>query len=171
MPGVLLSDEGQTQAARLAEAMSGRRLAAVISSPLERAQQTAAALAARQGLMVQTDPALDEADFGAWSGRRFTDLAGPEWEAWNSARGLAPAPGGETMLAVQARAVAALHRWAALHRDGDVALVSHQDVLKSILAQVLGMPLDLLHRFDLTPASRSVVVWGEGWARVDSLNG
>ncbi len=170
MAGVLLSEEGHAQAARLADALAGVPLAAVISSPLERAQQTAAPIAARHNLMVQTDPAVNEIEFGAWTGCRFDELAGPEWDAWNQNRGVAPVPGGETMLAAQARAMAAVQRWAALYPAGEVAVVSHQDILKAVVALVLGVPLDLLHRFDLGPASRSVLRIGAGWARIEGIN-
>ena len=165
-----LSEEGRGQAARLAETLAAVKLVAVIASPLERAQETAAPIAARHGLPVQTDPALNEVDFGAWSGRAFTDLTGPAWDAWNIARGLAPTPGGETMLAVQARAVAAVQAWAAAYPEGEVALVSHQDVLKAVVAQVLGMPLDLLHRLEMGPGGRSVLSFGVGWGKVEMLN-
>ena len=72
------------------------------------------------------------------------------------------------MLSVQARAVAAM--CAAAAGGGTVVLVSHQDVLKAMLAHVLGTPLDLLHRFEIAPASRSTVRMGAGWARVEAFN-
>ena len=140
-------------------------MSAVWSSPLDRALATAAAIAAPHGLSVETIPGLNEIDFGAWTGLTFEALHGAEWDAWNTARGTAPTPGGETMLVVQARAVAALCR-----AEGEVAVVSHQDVLKSILAWALGLPLDNLHRFELLPASRSVLTIGRGWTRVQSIN-
>lgn len=171
MPGVPLSEAGHAEAVGLADALGSRSVAAVVSSPLERAQATAAPIAARHGLPVLTESGLNEIDFGAWTGMAFDALHGPDWQAWNEARSLAPTPGGETMLAAQARAMAVLTRLHAERRDQDIVLVSHQDVLKSVLAQVLGMPLDLLHRFDLLPASHSVVTMWDGGARVDRING
>ena len=160
MAGVGLNDAGRAQAARLA----GLHVDAVVSSPQQRAQETAAAF----GMPIQTDPAWDEVDFGAWSGMEFAQLdPDPAWQLWNTVRSTAPTPGGETMLAVQARAVAGL---AALRAYGDVVVVSHLDVLRAVLAHVLGMPLDFVFRLDLTPASRSVVTLWDGGARVDGLN-
>ena len=169
MPGVGLSEEGLAQAERLADALAARPITRVCCSPLQRAQQTAAPLAARLGIPIQTEPDLTEIEFGAWTGQPFAALDGPAWTAWNTSRATAQPPGGETILAAQARAIAVMLRIAA-EEDGEVVLVSHQDVIKAMLAYILGSSLDLLHRFDLVPASRSVVFVGAGWARVDGVN-
>ncbi len=171
MPGVPLSAEGAAQARVLAGALASRPIQAVLSSPVQRAQETAAPIAARHGLPVLTDAGLDELDFGAWMGRSFDDLAGDSaWDAWNRFRGIAPTPGGETMAAAHARALGAIARARAAVPDGEAVLVGHSDVLKAVLAGVLGMPLDLLHRIELAPASRSVVVLWDDGARVDGVN-
>jgi probable phosphoglycerate mutase len=147
------------------------RLAAVLSSPQERAWKTAAAIAARAELTVTAEPGLDELDFGAWTGMSFDSLAGdPRWRAFNTFRSAAPIPGGETMLAVQARAVAAVLRLRAAWPDAALALVSHADVLKAILAHFLGMPLELMRRIELAPASRSELVVYEENALVRAVN-
>ncbi|HEX2941294.1 MAG TPA: histidine phosphatase family protein [Rhodopila sp.] len=153
-----LSAAGQAQAARVAEALRGRPVAAVVASPLRRAQETAAPIAARLGLQVQTDPAFNEIDYAGWTGRRFDSLADdPVWQAWNTFRGTAGIPGGETMLQAQARAVAGMTALAAALPDQEVVVVSHADVIKAILVHVLGMPLDLMHRLEVGPASISQV--------------
>ncbi len=169
MPGVGLSDAGLAQAERLADVLGTRPIVRIVSSPLERAQQTAAPLAARLGLPIQTEPDLTEIEFGAWTGQAFAALDGPAWTAWNTSRATAQPPGGETILAAQARAMAVMMRIAA-EEPGEVVLVSHQDVIKAMLATIMGSSLDLLHRFDLVPASRSVVFVEPGWARVDGMN-
>lgn len=171
MPGVALSAEGAAQAAVLAEALAARPIRAVLSSPVQRAQETAAPIAARHGLPVLTDPGLDEVDFGAWTGTAFDALASdPAWDAWNRCRSLAPTPGGETMAAAQVRALGAIARARAAVPDGQAVLVGHSDVLKAVLAHLLGTPLDLLHRIELAPASRSVLVLWDGGGRVDGMN-
>ena len=171
MPGVGLSGEGQVQAARLADTLASRPIQAVLSSPLERAQATAAAIAARHGLAVQIDPGLNEIDFGAWTGAAFGDLDGqPGWHAWNRCRSLALTPGGETMVAAQARALAAVARVRAVHPDGEVVLVGHSDVLKAVLAHALGMPLDLLLRIELHPAHRCVLMLFDDDVRIEGVN-
>jgi broad specificity phosphatase PhoE len=154
-----LSEEGRLQADRVAASLAGRRIAAVMTSPVARARETAERIGARLDLVAQPDPDFTEIDYGDWTGWRFEDLAlDPAWQAWNRFRSFAGAPGGETMLAVQSRAVAGLRRLADLHGDGEVVVVSHADVIKAMLAHVLGSPLDLLGRMDIGPGSVSRVV-------------
>lgn len=155
MPGVGLSEEGRTQSERLARSLSARAIAAVISSPLQRARETAAPLARALGLPVLIEAGLDEIDFGAWTGLDFASLERrADWQAWNRFRSFAPCPEGETMVAAQARALAAIGRLAAAHRDAELVLVSHGDVLKAVLAHFLGVTLDLFGRIALDPAHR-----------------
>lgn len=172
MPGVSLNERGREQALRLAQHFSGRAVAAVVSSPLERAQETAAPIAAALGLEVTTDAGLDEIDFGDWTGMAFEAFQGvAEWQAWNQFRGTAPVPGGETMLEALGRALRCLGRWRRAVPDGEVVLVSHQDVLKAVLAHSLGAPIDLMQRLELGPGSCSVLqVFGDGGMRVEGTN-
>lgn len=105
----------------------GRRLrgaSAIYSSPAERARQTAAPIAAASGLEALVDPALDEIDFGAWTGARFDDLADdPSWQGWNNARDAHRPPGGESMQETQHRMAAWLAAVGACHEDGTVVAV------------------------------------------------
>ncbi|HQT77469.1 MAG: hypothetical protein B7Z80_08025 [Rhodospirillales bacterium 20-64-7] len=153
-----LSPEGQAQAARVADALRDRRIAAVVTSPVRRARETAEPIATRFGLPLQTDPAFTEIDYAGWTGRRFAALEDdPAWRAWNTFRGTAGVPGGETMLQVQARAVAGMMALAATFPGREVVVVSHADVIKAILAHMLGMPLDLMHRLEVGPACISQI--------------
>jgi len=172
MPGVSLNGRGREQAQLLSQRFASVPAVAVVSSPLDRAQETAAPVAAALGLAVATDAGLDEVDFGNWTGMTFEALQGlPAWTAWNQFRGTAPTPGGETMLEALARALGSLAGLRCAYPDGDVVLVSHQDVLKALLMHSLGAPLDLMHRIELAPASRSVLrVFSDGGARVDGVN-
>ena len=155
-PGHSLSDQGRAQAAALAEMLAEVPIVAVHSSPMERTRETAAVIAASLGLEVTIEDDLNEIDYGDWTATSFEALQSqPMWRFYNRFRSTAPIPKGETMLAVQARAFAVVQR---LRRtDGHVVLVSHADIIKAILAHLLGMPLDLSLRLDITPASRSVV--------------
>lgn len=170
-PGVHLSADGQAQAALLAERFVSLPVAAVLSSSMERAQETAAPIAARLALPVLIEPDLDEIDFGAWAGAGFDALEGaPEWLAWNRFRSFAPAPGGESMAAAQVRALGAVARLHRAYPDGELVAVSHCDVIKAVLAHFLGTPLDLFHRIEIGPASRSVLRLFEHDARIDAVN-
>ena len=173
-PGIPLSPAGLAQAARLGQALAREPIAAIVASPLDRTRATATAIAQahQPPLAVQVDEQLIEIDMGDWTGRAFDTLAGdPAWLAWNTRRGSARIPGGETMGEAQGRIIAVLDR---LARDGDgavIAVVSHSDMIRAAVAHVLGLPLDNLLRFDIGPASITRIVWGDWGARLMSLNG
>lgn len=172
MPGVVLGHAGLAQAEGLAERLAGEGIAAVYTSPLERARMTAAPIARRLRQDERVLEALNEIDFGEWSGRDFASLDGdPLWAAWNGARHVARPPGGESMLEAQARAVTGLDGLRREHGEARLALVSHADLIKAVLAFVLGLSLDGLHRFEVDPASISTVVMGDWGAKVLVMNG
>lgn len=166
-PKVRLSAEGRAQAAALAERLAGESWVAVQTSPLERCAETAALIAGRLGAKLERVDALNEIDFGVWSGRSFAELEhDPHWTAWNAWRGAARCPGGESMLEAQARIVRHLERLPA----GSVILVTHGDVIRAAVCWALGAALDLIQRFDIAPASWSAIELGRGAPRVLWLN-
>ena len=171
-PGVSLSDRGREQAVGAARNLSAAAaIARVFSSPRLRTRQTAERIAEATGCVVEEEARLDEVDFGAWSGCRFDDLGNdPNWAAWNNLRSLAATPGGETMLQVQARAIGFVQQLKDHRVDEGVVLVSHADVIKSILAYFLGMPVDLMQRIEISPGSRSVATLGDAGVRVEAVN-
>ena len=172
-PGVSLNAQGRMQAAQLVARLSARDIDAIYSSPRERAQETAAPLAARRGLPVHIDEAFDEIDFGDWTGLTFEQLRGQgeQWRMWVEQKSIACPPGGEPFAQVRRRAMAGMERLAQRHPDGVVLLVSHGDVVKAVLATYLGVSLDHLERFEIAPASLSVVMTGPGWWQVKLVNG
>ncbi|GAW48358.1 MULTISPECIES: histidine phosphatase family protein [unclassified Nocardioides] len=165
LPGVKLDDTGATQAERAGERLAAVPLAAVVSSPLERCRQTARAITRAQpgSPRVSTDRGITECDYGDWQGRALKELAKEKlWATVQAQPSAAAFPGGESMAGMQARAVTAVRRHDALieaeHGPGAVwAAVSHGDVIKSILADALGMHLDLFQRLHVDPASISIV--------------
>jgi broad specificity phosphatase PhoE len=173
LPGVGLSAQGREQAQELAARLQPVALAAIYSSPQQRTRETAAAVAARRELPVQIEPGFDEIDFGQWTGRSFDELRaqGQAWTQWVQRRGSAQPPDGERFADVPMRALAALRRLARQHPDQHVLVVSHGDVLKAIVATVLGMSLDHLERFDIAPVSVTVLAMGEDWQQLQLLNG
>ena len=164
-PGVRLDDAGVAQAERTAARLAGVPLTAVVSSPLERCKQTAQAVARAQAAhpRVLTVRGLTECDYGEWQGRALKDLARqPLWNVVQTQPSAATFPGGESMAAMQARVVDAVRRRdAALeqaHGPGAVwVAVSHGDLVKALLADALGMHLDLFQRINVDPASVSIV--------------
>jgi probable phosphomutase (TIGR03848 family) len=166
--GVRLDDTGLAQADRTAARLAVVPVAAVVSSPLERCRQTAAAVlraqrAAGRTLRLATDKGLTECDYGEWQGRPLKELARePLWKVVQTQPSAATFPGGESMGAMQARVVDAVRRRdAALEKDhGPGAVwvaVSHGDLVKALLADALGMHLDLFQRLHVDPASISIV--------------
>ena len=157
-PDISLSPEGATMAEELADQLSSLRLTAVYSSPIARCRQTVAPLAASRSLRVQTVKDLEEADYGTWLGRPLRSAY--KLKAWSRLMA-SPArfrfPEGETLREVQARAVAAIELLAQQHRNEAIAVGSHADVIRVILANYLGSPLDLIHRINVAPASLSIV--------------
>jgi probable phosphoglycerate mutase len=170
-PGVPLSPQGEEQAEALARRMAPEGLTGIQTSPRERARATAEALAAASGAPLAVEEALDEIDFGDWTGAGFAELDGqPLWDDWNRRRATARVPGGESMSEAAdriARHVEALSR----ARGGErIALVTHCDMIRAMVARVLGLSLDNLLRFDIGPASVSRIQAGPWGARLLSLN-
>jgi probable phosphomutase (TIGR03848 family) len=171
-PGIHLSRDGVRQAQELALRLEGGGIAALYTSPLERAVATAAPLGARLALDVVVAEELNEIDFGAWTGRTIAELDRIEaWRQFNLFRSSARIPDGETMLEVQARFMRLVERLEVAHSDRIVALVSHGDVLKAALAHWLGVHLDLFQRIAIDPASLSLVRLGPYGAEVLLVNG
>lgn len=167
--GVSLNPQGRAQAERLAARMRARPVAKVLSSPRERALETAAPVAVALGTGVEPAPALDEIDFGDWTGRSFEALADdPAWIAWNSHRGSAAPPRGESMAQVQRR----LSELFDVLRAGavEVIAVSHADVIKAAVCAALGLPIDNLHRFEIAPAGVTTLRLHPDGATLESLN-
>ena len=166
-----LTSAGEQQAAGLAERLCGVRLDAVHTSPRERARRTAEAIAAGRGAPLEVVEALDEIDYGDWTGMSFDALDGrPEWRGWNAARGSACPPNGESMAAAQARVAAHADAIARTCAGAEIALVSHADILRALVAHYLGVPLDNLLRFEIDVASISRIEVGQWGGRVLALN-
>lgn len=170
--GVHLNEEGQQQAAALGERLAVAKLQAVYSSPLERAVETAQAILAHYpALTLNLEPAVGEVQYGDWEGQRLRKLARTRlWQVVQQAPSQARFPAGESIREMQFRAVSALERIAAEHPGGVVAVVSHADVIKAVLAHFSGVHLDHFQRIVIGPASISVVFLGHGVPRVMRIN-
>jgi probable phosphomutase (TIGR03848 family) len=172
LPGVHLDAAGRKQAQELALRLENRAIAAVYSSPLERARETAEPLAGRLGQQVRVVEAFNEIDFGSWQGKHIADLEGDaHWSRFNTLRGVTHAPEGELMLEVQSRVAHALEDLRQKHREETVAVVSHADVIKAALLLYMGAPLDSHLRLEISPASVSVLELAEWGPRITAVNG
>jgi probable phosphoglycerate mutase len=170
-PGLHLNDVGRRQLPILVAALHAVPFDAVVSSPLERTRETAEPIARDHDLDVVFDDRFIEYGVGEWSGRTFASLnPTPDWRRFNDLRSVSRAPGGELMLDVQQRAVGAMLDWRDAHPSGNVAIVSHGDVIRAMLLYVLGMAVDMLHRIEVSPALISVVELDADSMRVVQMN-
>lgn len=163
-PGIPLDDRGREQAAALAARLADVRLDAIVTSPLERCRQTAEAIAAaRDGdpLPVKEDEQFAEVNYGDWTGQSLKRLAkDPLWRVVQAHPSAVRFPGedAESLLEVQHRAVNAVREWnARLGKDAVYLICSHGDVIKSVIADSLGLHLDLSQRIQVDPCSLSVI--------------
>lgn len=175
-PGIPLDDRGQAQAVAVATRLAGVRLDAIVSSPIERCVQTAEAIAATQQAQqpVQTDERLIECGYGDWTGQPLRRLARePLWRVVQQHPSAVtfPGPDGESLADVQRRAVTAVRDWNIKLGPQAVYLIcSHGDVIKSILADSLGLHLDLFQRIGVDPCSLSVIRYTPLRPFVERLN-
>src|ERR671929_1613228 len=171
MPGVGLTERGRAEIAAASERLAEETVAALYASPLQRTRESAEIVSERLGLPIEFRDDLVELDFGEWTGTTFNSIrADPRWQPWNRHRSLARIPGGETMRAVQYRAVEAILDIAERHRDATAVIVSHGDVIRSALVFALGMPLDFYGRIEVVQGSLSTIRIDEGGIRVVSIN-
>jgi probable phosphoglycerate mutase len=169
--GVVLTDAGRAHAERIAHVLAQHPIARVFCSPQERAQQTAEPLARRRGLRAEVSRAIDEIDFGEWTGKTFAELAlDKRWLCFNQDRGKTAAPRGESLAAVQVRFVEALRLWRDMYPENEIAVVSHADPIKLALAHFSGLPLAEFDRFEIGLGSISMVEVDHRGGRVRRCN-
>ncbi|MEU4999055.1 histidine phosphatase family protein [Streptomyces sp. NPDC021622] len=163
-PGVALDERGAAQAAALPGRLADLPLAEVVTSPLQRCQETVAPLlAARPGLRSHTDDRIGECHYGDWSGRKLAELSDePLMEVVQQHPSAAAFPGGESMRAMQTRAAEAVREWnARVERDHGADAVylmcSHGDIIKSLIADAIGLHLDLFQRISVEPCSVTAI--------------
>jgi probable phosphomutase (TIGR03848 family) len=160
-PGLHLDERGEKQAAAVAQRIGVLPVHTIVSSPLDRCLDTAAAIAAAQQAEheVHQDRRIIECDYGEWTGRPIKELAkDPMWKVVQTQPSAARFPGGESLTEISARAVAAVRDWNARLPDEAIWVAcSHGDVIKAVLADALGLHLDQFQRIVVDPCSVSVV--------------
>jgi broad specificity phosphatase PhoE len=170
---VRLSPDGVAQAEAVSLALAERSLAAIYSSPLRRALETAEAIAAPHGLAVALDPAFREICHGLWEGltarevrARFPDL----YARWRATPETVTMPEGESLTEVRARVLDGLERLRAKHEGDTVCLVAHGTPVRLLLLEALGLPPGRLWAFDCPPAGLSELEFNSGGSRLCRLN-
>lgn len=154
MPGVRLNASGRREAARLASRLMRFPVSRIESSPQDRAVETAAIIATAFRHRVEVSEELDEIDFGGWTGRTFADLEqDPAWRDWNGNRAAARTPAGASMQAAYERVTAHMDRLAAASAGGCVVLVTHAEVIRTVVLAACGLSFDAWQQIDVPPAS------------------
>lgn len=164
-PGVHLDERGRAQAEAMAARLVPVPLAAVVTSPLERCVETAQAVLGGRSVVSSIEPRLAEVRYGDWTGKPLKDLAKqPMWRVVQAHPSAVVFPGaeGEALAGAQSRAVSAVREWdariaASAGPDAVWLACSHGDIIKAILADALGLHLDLFQRIVVDPCSVSVV--------------
>jgi len=171
-PGLHLADVGREQAQRAAERIAAlTTVDAIYASPLERARETAAPIAAARKLKVQIDKGLLECDFGDWTGAELKHLMKlPEWNTVQRAPSTFTFPGGESFTAMQNRIVGAIDRLRAKHPGGTIVCVSHADPIKAAVAHAMGTHIDLFQRIVISTCSVTAIAYGTGAPVVLTVN-
>jgi probable phosphoglycerate mutase len=171
-PGLHLSDAGRDQATATAGRVAElKQVDAVYTSPLERARETAAPIAAARQLKAVVDRGLLECDFGDWTGVELKKLMKqPEWRTVQGYPSGFRFPGGESFLEMQDRIVGTAQRLVQRHPGGVVVCVSHADPIKAAVAHALGTHLDLFQRIVISTCSISAVAYGMGGPVVLTVN-
>lgn len=169
-PGLRLGEAGFIQAQAAARRLQLAKLQAVYASPMERTRDTAVPIAEACGVSLHVEEAINEIDFGAWSGGRISDLdERPAFARWNAGRDQACCEGGESMVEVQARVLRWMERIVASGATA-VAAVSHADVIKAAVMVTLGLSSRAHDRLEISPGSITCVA-GSAWGyRLISLN-
>jgi broad specificity phosphatase PhoE len=155
-----LTDEGREQIRKLAIELADVQPAAILSSPLSRARETAEMLASAPGIEVEIEPRLKEQSFGEWEGRSFQEFTASEAHRYFSEPEVAP-PGGESLLSVRQRVLSVVADLGSEDKAGPIYFVSHVGPIKTLIAEALDIPLRSLRRLILDPGTVTVIDWGK----------
>ncbi|HET9448883.1 MAG TPA: histidine phosphatase family protein, partial [Steroidobacteraceae bacterium] len=149
-----LDERGEGQARVLAASLLSIPEVIVESSPRRRARHTAGIIAAMRDTVVRIAPQMDEVDFGSWSGQSFAALAAdPQWRRWNKYRAVSRTPAGESIRDVQERAFAHMRKLAQTSHGETAVIVTHAEVIRSIVLLAQQAPIEDYTRVEILPAS------------------
>jgi broad specificity phosphatase PhoE len=168
-----LSELGRAQAEAAGRLLANQSLAAVWSSPLLRARETAAAIAAPQRLAVRQEPAFKEMSFGEWEGLTPDEVSArfpAVYRVWADTPHLAALPGAERLAQVRARVLAGLDELRQAHDGQTICLVAHGISIRVLLLEALGLGLDRLWSLKVSSSGISELEFREDGAAVHRMN-
>jgi len=171
MPNVNLDCQGVEQMRDLARKMRKAGITKIQTSPLSRARQSAEVMAGELGLRVEPADAADELDYGAWTGKSFSQLeSDPEWQRWNEQRNSTQPPRGESMQRLQRRIVWHVNDLLTSYQDSVTVVVSHAEPIRAALLGFLGISLDRYAEMQIDSGSVSTIENDRGRLRVRWVN-
>ena len=166
-----LDAQGLAQARAVAEHLASVAKPILECSPRRRACETAEQIGGRLEISARVAPALDELDFGPWAGRSFADLEqDARWQLWNSRRSQASTPAGESIALVYERASAYLAQLRRAHPHSTLILVTHAEVIRTLVMSWLGLSPDGFAEVPIAPASMTSVAFDSDQPRIEELN-
>jgi len=168
-----LSPTGLQQAEAAARELKEHSFAAVYASPLQRARETAAAIARPHGLEVETDPAFREMGFGEWEGLTVDEARGRDavlYEGWAKTPHLVVPAGAETLAEVRERVLAGLERLRGGHKDDVICLVAHGIPVRILILEALGLGLDRIWSLHAAPTGISELEFRDDWTALHRMN-
>ena len=172
--GIVLSKKGELQAEDLRKRLGSLKFKEIRVSPLERCLLTLQPWLDERGISnrkIVIDQGLSEVDYGDWTGKRLSSLAlKKEWRVVQKTPSKMVFPEGESLLGVQKRARKSLMNAIEMAHGGVVLIVSHGDVIKSIIADSLQLELDKFQKIVIDPASISVLDYNRKSFRLLHLN-
>jgi probable phosphoglycerate mutase len=171
-PRVHLNEEGKQQSKALGLRLASTQLCAIYTSPLERTTETAVAIAQyHPGIEVKPLEALGEVHYGQWTGQDLKSLAKTKlWNVIQHHPSRAQFPDGERICEMQTRSVVAIDMIIERHPNKTIAIISHGDVIKALIAYYCGIPLDLFQRIIISPASVSIIALAQARVSILKLN-
>lgn len=163
-PGVNLSSSGKNQLKELVDNLSHIQIDSIYCSPIDRTVQTARAIAESKGLLLETNEAFIEFEFGEWTGKTFKELEHiQKWKLFHEFRAGTKPPSGELIIQIQSRFVSELIRLRDLFPEKTIAIVSHGDPIRSAICYFTGIPLNMVQGITIGTASVSTLeinAWG-----------
>jgi broad specificity phosphatase PhoE len=172
LTGIHLNEAGKTQALLVADSLKDVQITSIISSPLERAVETATPLAEKLHLSVDIQKGFIEMNTGSWTGKNFTEIKeDPVWKKLRDDPENHTFPDGETFADAQMRLWDALKNTIDIHDDNaTVAIFSHSDCIKLLLAKAMDAPMRRYYSFSVDPASLSILIFKKNRIYLDGLN-
>ena len=176
--GIPLSAQGVKEARALGERLAGVPLAGIISSPIQRCLETVELIRSTRSANIPARPEvvleerLTEVDYGAWTGKELKVLAkDPLWETVQRQPSAMQFPEGESLRAAATRASEAIRELGKRFKQDEIWLAaSHGDIIKAIVSEATGAPLDLFQRIAIDPASITVIRFGAERPTILRLN-